>query len=80
MKRFLLIEANAGDVYLIRQALVEAPAPIGASVVTHGEQAQQALTNPEFQPNLIILDLNVPRVSGTALLEQCINSKAVAAH
>ena len=28
------------------------------------------LTDPPIQPNLIILDLNIPKITGTALLEQ----------
>jgi hypothetical protein len=47
---------------LIRPAIAGAPTPIGVSVAIDGEQAQQLLTNPEFQPNLIMLDLNVPKV------------------
>jgi CheY-like chemotaxis protein len=27
------------------------------------------LSNPQFQPDLIVLDLNIPKVSGTTLLE-----------
>jgi CheY-like chemotaxis protein len=62
VKRIFLIEDNAGDVYLIRPAVAGALTPIGVSVAIDGEQAQQLLTNPEFQPNLIMLDLNVPKV------------------
>jgi CheY-like chemotaxis protein len=31
---------------------------------------QTQLSNPHFRPDLIILDLNVPKISGTALLER----------
>jgi chemotaxis family two-component system response regulator Rcp1 len=71
MKKILLIEDNAGDVFLIRQALAEAPTPMGISVAIDGQQALQLLSNREFQPNLIILDLNDPKIPGIALLEQC---------
>ena len=75
MRQILLIEDNAGDVLLIRQVVSEATSPIKVSVARDGEQALQILANPEFKPDLIILDLNIPKVPGIALLARC---KAIA--
>jgi two-component system response regulator len=66
----LLVEDNAGDAVLIRQALCECPLPVHLHIARDGEQALFMLTNPPGQPNLIILDLNIPKITGTALLER----------
>jgi CheY-like chemotaxis protein len=69
VKQILLVEDNAGDVLAIRQIL--AALPIRISVARDGEQAIQILEDPEFKPDLIILDLNIPKVPGLAVLERC---------
>lgn len=66
----LLVEDNAGDAVLIRQVLAEAPVPVNLHIVRDGEQALTLLSDPHFEPALIILDLNIPRIPGSALLEQ----------
>ena len=35
-----------------------------------GQQALQMLEEPHFEPSLIILDLNIPKIPGLSLLEQ----------
>ena len=65
----LLVEDNAGDALLIRQVLAEASVPVNVHIARDGEQALAILANEDFQPKLIILDLNIPRISGHALLE-----------
>ena len=66
----LLIEDNAGDAMLIRQALYDSPLPVRLHIARDGEQALFMLTDPPIQPDLIILDLNIPKITGTALLER----------
>jgi DNA-binding response OmpR family regulator len=66
----LLVEDNAGDAVLIRQILGEASVPLNLHIARDGEQAMTMLNDAHFQPSLIILDLNIPRVSGPALLER----------
>ncbi len=66
----LLVEDNAGDAVLIRQILADASVPVNLHIVRDGEQAITLLSDAHFRPALIILDLNIPRVSGTALLER----------
>ncbi len=65
----LLVEDNAGDAVLIRQILADAAIPVNLHIVRDGEQALTLLSDAYFRPSLIILDLNIPRISGTALLE-----------
>ena len=66
----LLVEDNAGDALLVRQALYDCALPVHLHIARDGEQALFMLTDPPIQPNLIILDLNIPKITGTALLEQ----------
>src|ERR1700731_1170079 len=66
----LLVEESTGDAMLIRQALSECPVPVTLHIALDGEHAVLMLTNPPVQPNLIILDLNIPKITGTALLER----------
>ena len=39
-------------------------------VAKDGEQALKMLRSPDFRPQLIILDLNMPRVDGQTVLKQ----------
>jgi CheY-like chemotaxis protein len=66
----LLVEDNAGDAVLIRQILADAAVPVNLHIVRDGEQALTLLSDAHFRPELIILDLNIPRISGLALLER----------
>ena len=66
----LLVEDNAGDAVLIRQILADAAVPVNLHIARDGEQAMTILGDGRFLPKLIILDLNIPRISGSALLER----------
>ncbi|HUJ50568.1 MAG TPA: response regulator [Bryobacteraceae bacterium] len=65
----LLVEDNAGDVLLVRQALAAEQFPINIHVAMDGKQAVQILAARQFQPDLVILDLNIPKISGLSVLE-----------
>jgi CheY-like chemotaxis protein len=67
----LLIEDNAGDILLIHQALAGERFPISLHVAVDGEQGVQMLAARQFDPDLVILDLNIPKVSGLSFLAQC---------
>jgi DNA-binding response OmpR family regulator len=66
----LLVEDNAGDAVLIRQVLADASVPVNLHIARDGEQALTMLSDAHFEPALIILDLNIPRITGSALLER----------
>jgi|HubBroStandDraft_6_1064221.scaffolds.fasta_scaffold2022406_1 CheY-like chemotaxis protein len=66
----ILVDDSPADVMLTRQALAEEPFPIRCYVATDGAQALQLLTGMDINPDLMILDLNMPRVSGPAFLER----------
>jgi DNA-binding NarL/FixJ family response regulator len=67
----LLIEDSPGDIILIQQILSAALASVNIRVAMDGEQALQMLCDPEFKSELVILDLNIPKIPGIALLAQC---------
>lgn len=66
----LLVEDNAGDILLIQQALAREPFPISVHVAVDGKQAIQMLSDRHFRPDLVILDLSLPRMPGMAVLER----------
>ena len=72
----LLVEDNAGDALLIGQALKEHQIPVHLHIARDGEQAMQILTEAHFKPDLIILDLNIPKISGFAVLASAPVKKA----
>jgi CheY-like chemotaxis protein len=65
----LLVEDNLGDVLLIQQAVNDLSVPVNLHLAMDGEQAMLMLSNPCFEPDLIVLDLDIPKVRGTELLE-----------
>ena len=69
----LLVEDNPADAYLTMLALQEADLCKELHVVEHGEHAlaflrQQGSYTEAVRPDLIILDLNLPRMDGLAAL------------
>ena len=66
--RILLVEDNAGDAQLMRIAFAEALPDARLSVVSDGETAVRTLLAGGDPPDLILLDLNLPRLSGHELL------------
>jgi CheY-like chemotaxis protein len=70
LRHIFLIEDNAGDILLIRQTLDGLDLPIQVHVARDGDQALFMLAEGHFLPDLILLDLNLPRVSGSWFLER----------
>ena len=62
----LLVEDSAGDVLICRQILSEMP--INLQIARDGLQALLMLADPSFKPALVILDLNIPDISGQEVL------------
>lgn len=73
----LIVEDDAGDRVLIRRALAEGDFGRELATVSNGEEALHYLQRQEGYatlqgtplPSLIILDLNLPKVSGKQVLE-----------
>ena len=66
----LLVEDNAGDAVLIRQILADSSVSANLHIARDGQQALAVVESADFRPALIILDLNIPRIPGSALLER----------
>ncbi len=69
----LLVEDNPGDVRLTREALKEGKMINNLNVVMDGEQALEYLHRRgeyahTIRPDLILLDLNLPKISGREVL------------
>lgn len=70
----LLVEDNEGDVELTREALEESELKSELHVAMDGEEALKFLLQSEGyegkpKPDLILLDLNLPRLSGLEVLK-----------
>jgi CheY-like chemotaxis protein len=71
----LLVEDSPGDVRLTRDAFVEANDKVNLSVAVDGAEAMAFLRHEgdygdSPDPDLIILDLNLPRVDGRQVLAE----------
>lgn len=65
----LLIEDNADETLLIGQILADFQLPVKLHIARDGEQALQMLADTNLKPSLIVLDLNISKISGNALLK-----------
>lgn len=66
--RILLVEDNEGDIILTKEALREAKIKNEISVAMDGEQALSLLRSGAPLPDLILLDINLPKVTGLEVL------------
>jgi CheY-like chemotaxis protein len=71
--RVLLVEDDPDHVFLVRRALADlADAAVTVEVAGDGEQAMERLARSRFEgggpPQLVLLDLKVPRMAGLELL------------
>lgn len=67
----LLVEDNEGDIILTREAFLDAKINNRISVARDGEEAIIYLNNTidHLLPDLILLDINLPRIDGKELLK-----------
>ncbi len=70
VKRVLLVEDNAGDALLFREAFQESGATCELTIVRDGETACAMLLGKTVCPDLILLDLNLPKKSGLEVLQE----------
>jgi CheY-like chemotaxis protein len=74
----LLVEDNPADVFLVEEAIKEHNLPVHLLVVEDGEAAirflEQANIESESIPKAVVLDWNLPRRSGSEVLQHLRNS------
>jgi two-component system, chemotaxis family, response regulator Rcp1 len=72
--KILLVEDSAGDVRLIREALKESPISVQVIVAHDGVEAMDYLHQAELglalRPDMVLLDLNLPRKNGREVLAE----------
>lgn len=70
----LLVEDNPGDRELAREALAQSKIKNNLTIVVDGEEAlaylQQGPANKNIRPDLILLDLNLPKIDGREVLAE----------
>ncbi|WP_302080706.1 response regulator [Salinibaculum rarum] len=81
LPRVFVIEDNPADIRLLREGVDTADADLDLEVISNGQQAVEQLTtlgadSPNDQPDLILLDLNLPGKSGFEVLATVRNETA----
>ncbi|CAN5626226.1 response regulator [soil metagenome] len=66
--RILQVEDNEGDIILTVEALKEANVKHIISVAMDGQEALDLLRKTEELPDLILLDINLPKIDGIEVL------------
>jgi CheY-like chemotaxis protein len=66
----LLAEDDVGDVLLVAKILDEYPEPVKLHIARDGMDALLLLASGTFQPDLVIVDLNMPNISGCGVIER----------
>lgn len=71
----LLVEDNSGDIRLTQEALKESKIAINLHIVKDGVEAIEFLRKKgkfenEIRPDVVILDLNLPKKDGREVLEE----------
>ena len=69
MKRILLIEDNEGDQFLGKFAIETVHPDIGLYIASDGKEAIEILESMPADPDLILLDINMPRMNGHEFLK-----------
>jgi chemotaxis family two-component system response regulator Rcp1 len=76
----LLVEDNPADVLLAKEAIKESTVPCSLHVLRDGEEAMSYLMRKERysyaeRPDIILLDLNLPRKTGLEVLKEIKESR-----
>jgi chemotaxis family two-component system response regulator Rcp1 len=66
----LLVEDNLGDVLLARQAFCASDMPVRLHVARDGVEALDFLCRASPRPDIILLDLNLPKMDGRNFLRR----------
>ncbi len=72
----LLIEDNGADVRIFKEIVSRGSVAVSVTVAQDGEKALALLADPLFKPDLVITDINLPKASGSDVLQR-INANGV---
>jgi CheY-like chemotaxis protein len=73
--RILLIEDDADDIELLRDALEQNAIDCVMDVIMEGDKALPHLERSDLLPDVIVMDFNLPRLHGREVLSQIRESK-----
>jgi len=68
-QHIFVVDDDEDDQYLLRQVLIQHTPNSSIRVLTDGEELLTALTDEEPLPDLVLLDLNMPRMGGLEALK-----------
>ena len=74
--RILLVEDDEDDIALFKLALKKQPFPAKLAILTEGDEVAGYLNTAAERPDLMFLDLNLPRMHGRDVLVQTKRSDA----
>lgn len=66
----LLVEDCPGDILMVKQAMARERFPVCVRVAVDGKQAIDILSQRHRDPDVVILDLALPKVDGLTVLKQ----------
>ena len=69
MLHVLLVEDNPADVLMVREAIRTSPVTSDLMIAYDGEQALRFISEFGFKPDLIFMDLSVPKLNSFEFLE-----------
>jgi two-component system, response regulator len=75
----LLVEDSEDDVLIVQRAFKTLELPHDLVAVTTGEDALERLEHGDLRPDLVLLDLNLPGLSGFEVLRRIRNSQSLRA-
>ncbi|MBC7851755.1 MAG: response regulator [Chitinophagaceae bacterium] len=73
--KILLIEDDLDDVELLEEALKTHSVSYSIEVITDGSDALNHIKSSDARPDIVILDLNLPKVHGRQLILELKSSK-----
>jgi CheY-like chemotaxis protein len=80
-KNVLLVEDNEGDILLLREAFEDLDIDIKLNIVKDGEEAlgylyQQIENSEGTMPDIVLLDINIPKINGLEVLKKLKEDRA----